>query len=401
MKQERQLFDLRETHSLWSSVRRALASFSAYAALGVGIPIAAPCAELPRLEVLRAAYVESATSIRTIRCEMEIGWERLKPLSSTMVPAGIDPTVLTKVKLIQDGVRVARESEAQSESGQAAVRSWAGFDGSLFASWRHSIKAREGHEQLPQGRIDANLPDDLRDISMANLLGTSVFPDESLQRLLDREGVRVVGFEEVNGNKCVKVDLAPYAAYQKHPDLRLQIIAWFDPAHGYLPRRLRFVNPLVVKASDQQIKGEITIQDFQKMPIDSTRFVWLPVAAVQINSGLTQYRVRVSNVVVNETVPDDVFRPVFPFGTYVLEQRAGQPDKRYFAGGDAGAKHYEELQKESIKKQQQAKTAAPSTNVVSNDSARNNQVSWLTRSLRWAGAICMAIAVGIVLKKLF
>lgn len=339
--------------------------------------------DIPSLEVLRALYAESATSIRTAEYVIELkevdAGESPAVRQSSPRPDGT--MVAQRIHVWADGRRVARLADSTTLSGYV-VRSWFAFNGKSFAWWRHSVTARRGREQLPQGKISSSPPWwEISVTSLATLLGTWVFPDESLERLLARRGSRVIGREKVGGVDCVRVELAPYAAYRTAPDHPLRIIAWFDPSAGYLPRRIRTVDP----TESDKLEWEYEVLEFQQVAAPDGKMLWVPRRGQQqVGASYPKWKIEISNVRVNHPIADAAFEPEFPVGTLVLDELANPSPRTFYAGGQAGEQRYHEILQtreaalEEIKAEQASFSAMRSA----------TRASWQ----RWGG-----VAVGIAL----
>lgn len=371
----------------WSMV---FLSLHVYALTGTAF-----AAELPSLDVVRASYVESVTSIESIQYELELKSIRIKEIPPHVLPPGLDPVSLWRVKVSQDGPRQARATEVESEFGDS-VRSWAGFNGSSYASWRHSITASPGKEQLPQGRVSMEMPRELKEPALAPLLGVDVFPGENLAALLKRPGSRVAGVEMLDGADCVKVELAPHSGFTTIPGHTFQLIAWLDPKAGYLPRRLRLMDPN--DAGRSPVNVEYVVSEFQQVDAGSGRQLWVPkLGEWRPGHGFTKWRMQFNNVVVNQPIPAKTFNPEFPFGTLVREELPGQQVKHFYAGGEAGQQRYRELQRAHL-------AAAEKLNVAQKQGLVGGMFH-LSAGLKWmlvfAVVLCFGLAARFVLKRTY
>lgn len=350
-------------------------------------------AELPALDVVRASYVESVTSIESIQYEMVMECVNVKEIPPHVLPPGLDPVSLWRVKVSQDGLRQARTTEVESESS-ASVRSWAGFNGKTFAEWRHSVTASPGKEQLPQGSISTAISWDVKEPALATLLGENVTGNESVERLLKRSGSRVAGMEAVDNIECVKVELAPHPGFTTIPGHTFQLVAWFDPKAGYLPRRLRLMDPN--DAGRSPVNVEYVVSEFQQVDAGSGRQLWVPkLGEWRPGHGFTKWRMQFNNVVVNQPIPAKTFNPEFPFGTLVREELPDHKVRHFYAGGVAGEQHYRELHRAHIAAAEKLK-AAQTPGLVD---GMFHLSAWMTWMLVFAAVLCLGLAVRAVLRR--
>ncbi len=128
-----------------------------------------------------------------------------------------------------------------------------------------------------------------------------------------KNGYKFLGWEDVDGHHCAKVELAQPAPTEAHPDGRLGERLWIDLERGGHPLRVEYFDP---KGICMRVQG-IRLAQLDKP--DGNR-VWLPVqgycetlaTASPHHStkpvGLETYDVVEGTVRLNQGLPDEVFR---------------------------------------------------------------------------------------------
>lgn len=322
--------------------------------------VAAQEKQPPSLAVLRAKYLESISSIHTLQYDLTARQVDLEKVPPGVLPPGIDGTVLMHGRYVRSGDKVARLFESVSRSGEGRGRDWAAFDGKFYSQWRFVESSQLPWRDLPQGSISDSRPSEVLHPSHEKLLGLSVFRDVSFETLLNSTDSHVVEFDDVEGHRCVKVELAPFQLPKVGPDrqeITYAYVVWFDPEVGYLPRLFR--NRV---SGESELTGGCEILKFQRVETPDKQLIWFPESGVvRRHHKYNEWHYEFSNVIVNEPIPDRAFQPEFPFSTFVVDKRPGAPVRSYYAGGADGEKQYLELSAANDAARQAARKAAATT----------------------------------------
>lgn len=337
----------------------AIAFFSLIAAPQSAIVVAQE-AQPPSLAVLRAKYLESISSIHTLQYDLTARKIDLEKIPPDKVPPGLDLTVSGRERYVRSGQKVARSFEWISKSESGRSKDWAAFDGKFYSQWRFVESSHLPWRDPPQGSISDSRPKALNLESHETLLGQSVFRDVTFETLLNSSESRVVGFDDVEGHRCVKVELAPFQLPKVGPDqqeITYSYVVWFDPAVGYLPRLFR--NRV---SGESELTGGCETFKFQRIETPDKQLIWFPESGVvRRHHKYNEWHYEFSNVVVNEPIPDQAFQPEFTFSTYVVDKRPGAAVRIYYAGGAEGEKLYRELSAANEAARDAARKAATAT----------------------------------------
>ena len=151
---------------------------------------------------------------------------------------------------------------------------------------------------------------------------------------------RADGIEIIEGNACWRVDVGTYHLWAG-PGL-MHMSAVFDPAHGYLPRRIKIRVSAKDPEREQKLKQGMMETDFEVVDYQLVRDHhqgndrWFPHECR--HRGYTgEYRYVIDEVLLNASLPVDQFRPRPQQGTVISKGRwkAGEPVNSYIFGGPA------------------------------------------------------------------
>lgn len=133
----------------------------------------------------------------------------------------------------------------------------------------------------------------------------------------------------IDGRRCVII-----SRHTRHPGSKYRLSVFLDPARDFVPlRRESYVN------GNLSTRVDMTY-------VDGSEHSWLPARWTSTDFGNTTGRVlkrsdnRVTEVALNEPLPDDHFRFEFPAGTVVTDKRQ-QEAQRFFVEEDGSWVPYE------------------------------------------------------------
>lgn len=345
---------------------------------------------LPSLAAVRNAYVEAITSIHSLECQYTL--ERiLTEAERAELPA--NRYVAFDCELTLSGDRYAHLQVCFNSKRKAILRTWRGYDGARYSHWHESPGSLLEKHQMPTGSIGVE-----RDASVDSLewwenwLGRKLSSNHIELRdwSLGEQG-RIIGWETAEKARCVKVDCPPRQLTGKHPQLGdTQVIAWLDPSHRFLPRRIE-----VIDGSSPPSKYIYVIETFETVTGHDGKAYSIPKTGM-LKSPLVSTRMTTTNVTVNRPVSLATFQPKFPDKTLVQEDLPPNKPREYVVG-DAAEREADEAviirrQSDEIRKAKQpelseSNVAAPSANPRD---AESNHSGWLLRGL--GIALCVTAA---------
>lgn len=301
----------------------------------LGIVFAAYCSSanaeppLPSLDEIRAHYDLALSSIQTLQYKADIKIER------SGVPLVEDPITNIAAELIRDNHKQAIRTTSRSLSGDYLGVNESVFDGLKYSSFTQntSPNADELHS-VAQAIISNDPPAVWRDVwGVEKFQGCLLWGGEKgLLDLLTNRDARINGWDDVGGSTCVRVTFPEYAPLARSVKRRVRTIAWFDPAHSYLPRRIR-IDAVPLPSDKREDFREIEVQRFEQVT-DQTQpdqTLWMPTAGFSQNP-LTTFRAQMSNIVLNAPIPTARFAITYPDGTLIGDHTGSQP-KVSFGGG--------------------------------------------------------------------
>jgi hypothetical protein len=223
---------------------------------------------------------------------------------------------------------------------------WASYDGRFGYQvyyWDHTPFAREVHKVR-------HMPEQLQHCRLLAALGWQLGVDqESLYRCLELPGSRLEGREDVDGVLCWKVrcDELTFRGVKGSG-----LIAWFDEAHGFLPRRW-WISPLRALRLPKGSKFVYQPQPGERMNSGETaEFIsitdaatgdsrWFPKRVRQ--EGLISGEIEVVDVTWNVPISSSEFVPKPVEGSLWVDTEGGMSGEKY-VGGERGLKlFYERL----------------------------------------------------------
>jgi len=357
-------------------------------------------APLPDLETVRSMYIDSVTSIHTLDCHYRV--ERQYSESEKRKLAD-DRYVAFDVRLVRHGTRQAVSTEFINPRGDRVTRSWYGFDGGVYARLTESLGDPATWHGLPYGEVRAEVDNNLFSVESIDCCRGEYLHSgtTSLSILFQQDGARVVGWENVDKHRCLKVISPEYGLYPRKPDLvRMEMISWLDPMASYLPRRIR-MQTIKGKDNGRASTKSYGVTDFIHVRGETDGKSYVFPRKGSYESPLERSHIEVVSVVVNGTVSDHEFKPQFPELTLVNEHLPNQKPRSYVVG-DA-KKREEEQRKRDLRsaaklKGEKKETVPPK--VMSPPSARpaeagSDSWSWIMRGV---GLVLCLLAVGLMIQ---
>lgn len=301
----------------------------------LGLVVAAWCGTvhaetpLPTLEEIQKGYFETLNTINTLEYQARIDWQE----NEGQWPG--DPTKKMYTHVVRSGIRKFIQTNSRSRSGEHESLSILVFDGQRYSAFSQDLSVSADPTPSPPNlRISHEPPGSWRDtISVEKLQGNQLWGgDQGLQQLLTKPGVQVTGWEEVSGTPSVRVTFPNYAPLAGAPTYMVRVVVWFDPTHGYLPRRIR-LDQLPHKTSTCENYRDMEVLRFEQVSDVAKRGtrLWFPVEGYSRNP-VSTYRIEAENVVLNFEIPERRFRPIYPDGTIIHDQT--RPDAQISFVGD-------------------------------------------------------------------
>lgn len=380
--------------SVWHRLSIAILIISIESICALSSVLAADKA-LPHIDSLRASYVESVTSIRTMDYQIELQWE-----SYQGPPPSPDTTKSISLHLIRDGVKEAVSETSFPFVGDWTMKNWWSFDGRKYASSFTRADSNGNHLSTPTAEIAFERPVMFRAwLTIEKLLGQSLWGGPTnLADLLNRpDDVRVLGWQEVRGHPCVHIDLGQHPRYDRKPETLAATSAWFDPNHGFLPRRIL---TKVSGADSKQNENyrDMEVEEFLSVSdaVNPNKTHWIPAKGSSRNPR-SGFRLELGEVRVNAPIDPMRFEPEFVEGTTV-SNRLQSPTKVSYIGGEAAARKIsEKLEKTPPAAVDPSAGASPSKPSVS--ARPSEQVGWSVASAsKWIAMLLVVAALILIVR---
>lgn len=364
----------------WQRLLIALVSWTT--SLQVFGPSRVSAEPLPSMDVVRAAYIQSVSSIRTLDCRYRVtssAPEIDKQLSGRLSWYNIHD--------IRDGNKLSILFEAGSRPNVPAIRYWVGFDGKNYSSWTESLKHGGGYFAPAGSRTDLR-PIALKDpFQISRFWGAELFGGMDMAELLALPEAKVIAAEKVDGGECVVIDIGvhPESAASSR---KYHTKVWLDKQHGLLPRKIQ--SHFVV---GEPLDREIVVSKFKTTHQTSGQMIYLPATATY-RKPQSEIHFVLEHFVLNEPISVTHFVPNYPVGTSVVDNRGGKKPKEEIVGGKAARRPLllkSVQQRDHGKTHSQAKAGgiAPSSSVPDN-LTRYEWVMWL-RPLGFSGLFAVSL----------
>lgn len=299
-----------------------------------------PAQDSVSLETIRAGYIQTLSAIQTLDCRFELvqvrGHNQKSPPEN---PQG--PRIYTHYDVIYrtDGIRFAGLLQLAFAPGETRRRTWTAFDGKTHSSWIERIEPDPARRYTaPRGTLspERTVPFGLP-VSLDTVTGKEFWFEKGQLRDLFTAAVKpVVTPDAVDGVDCLRVDFGEHRGPLTTPqrEVRYRTQVWFDPAAGYLPRRVHSEYEDDGKGDffDIQVTSFLMIKD----PLSGGELP-LPAAArherptVTAESKLT-YEFKLLTATVNQELPAALFTPDFPQGTKVTDRAKVGKSRTWLVG---------------------------------------------------------------------
>lgn len=333
----------------------------------------------PAIDVIRAAYTQSVSSIQTLDCQYRIAVRILD-----RAKAEKDMLTWYEIRDIHDGLKISVRFDAGIQPGKLTNRFGGGFDGKNYLAWTASHQENADYF-LPAGSVTNKRPTYLKmPFLFHRFLGFEVCGGFDLADLIGRSDCRVASTDTIHGLPCVVVDIGEHPMSDKlSKAIRTKV--WFDPAVGFLPRQLRSES-----VPDSRLLVENIVTEFEQVFDPLTKgHLYLPKKAVTRGT-FSEFAFEATSMVLNLPVAESLFRPDFPQGASVNESIAGATPKTKFVGGKEARKELVEKSRKLTGNQsnKQPATTAPSASPVS-----ASESNWFVglRIVGFAGMFLIAI----------
>lgn len=298
---------------------------------------------------------------------------------------------------LQDGQRrLVRRVRQENPNLRAPIYLWYSFDG------------KNGYDIT----YDPERPDHMRSISKlgdvprfywqqyspAHWLGLALLsrPD-SLAMLLEQDAARVVGEVDLDGSRCVHVDLGA-EGQARGASFRWEV--WLDPARGGLPRRIRRVPDDSTETGRRLLaEGYETVMDVERFErvrdhaTESERWFPMEMTMRGAESRLSM-TLNVTSLELNRPIPKGEFVPQPEFGTLVADLTVPpkHPRRYRMEGGEAAVEAMRRAAVERARELTRQAREADGPPVVAEPDDGSRVVSFV----RW-GAVLMLAAGGALL----
>ena len=262
------------------------------------------------LERIRSGYVQSVTSWRAV-------WTRCQQKKTYSDQMRSDPRFAEKVKQGARGALVdwAVDGEmfhvSYRRPGGESV-SWFSYDGKTTwtLDYTDDGEIKRVRKRRLETKTDAGLTRNVnpgRFLGLYFNVGPTLGRGVALKSLLKTEPLTLVGQEEAEGASCWNVEFA-YPSTDANVSLPVRV--WFDPAHGYLPRRTTL-------ECNGQMVGTSRVVRFREIS-SGDQVVSFPSEMVEEHP-LETRRLTLLEIKLDDDVPDDLFRPPLPRGIPVYD----------------------------------------------------------------------------------
>lgn len=296
-----------------------------------------PEADKPKLlERIRLELTEYQSSIDSI----DVKWRRRSLADPDQVPKVMP---FGQHQWLRSGRRQLRISEAMmSFDGPVQSRSSVSFDGERGShlAYHHSDPSKLNSVSILDGE-DHNF--DAIDVPF--LLGWTICglpTHESLASTMAKGEAKLAGKRLVQGESCYEVEVGRFP-WPQLPEPYL-ILAWIDPQHGWLPRRIRICPEQAYRDSPADAETGVARLDFFDGRVNSFE---------EVNDALHQKTVffpkegeiarrcaiSIDEVKLNPPLPLSIFRPEIPDGVQVVTRGAAGFEKTVTGGEAAKAEH--------------------------------------------------------------
>ena len=197
--------------------------------------------------------------------------------------------------------------------------------------------------------VDAE-PEPLKTVDISLLLGWNVVMlQKSITSLLSLSEVNLTGKRRVNGADCYEVEFGP--TLLSAPPSSTLVVAWFDPGHGWLPRRILVCEELDFRDPDayalrkaRRGRWQSDVHSFEEVsdPLHHRTLFFAENAEIAFARNFG-HLIRVDEVSLNPPLAASIFRPDIPDGVQVEEHHGTAAYERSVTGGEPGKAEYERL----------------------------------------------------------
>jgi hypothetical protein len=286
------------------------------------LPTAAATAD-ESLQTVRDGYIGTLESIRSL-------WTRTVTdidLGRTPEPGLVLDGLV--VEWAFDGKKRVRYLPERSANGQPTMPNWQSSDGemqwglsyqdkgdaTIRAAWYAPIESTNDHAFYCTNGVP-----EILGMGFSLWAADGSQPSASIRSLLEQGEGRVVGREEIAGASCWRVELPPFVW---DPSLEpARITVWFDPEESWWPRQMESVLPGVETT-------QLLVEEFQSVLTGNGRSVSFPRRAIFAGPKTTR-RMEITDVRINETLSDDIFRPRIPAGVPIIDTRDERARRAFY-----------------------------------------------------------------------
>jgi hypothetical protein len=286
------------------------------------------------------------------------------------------------------------------------IRVWTSFDGTQgtdIAYWLHDSKLAARVDLQPQS------PSTLKSWTVfASALGWRTPSDLSVLSNLEtadpaeltRESAKIM----IGPHQFVEVPAFRWVLhrFRNGDGPEHMLVAWFDPANGWLPRMVSILPTMVVekkaplKLPEGAMMYGVAVEQYTTVldPILGRERIFPSVIR---EYGVNCAVVTVTAIAVNESLSDALFVPEISPGALIVENAGSPAEKRTFSGGDTGSELYLKLQHEETRYRKPGnvkpvKPASPRSAPAVDATPRSSGIS-VSSTATVASLIVLALAV--------
>lgn len=312
----------------------------AWAALSVSA-LAAAGKDVPSIDVIRAGYAESLSSIRSIDCQFKLEMTRRSGMESTGQLS--EHLSFYDVDYLTDGNRVATTVRLGNSADQIISRFRDAYDGRFHSTWSERVLATEKfHYFAPMGILSKERVSVQRlPFSLNAALGKTFWGERSsLPEVIAAAHSPEVTAVALDGSDCFLVEIKDHSGPLTIPGrpVRYRTQIWFDPSLGFLPRKI--YSYYSHDGQSQSIECHVKSFTTANNPLTG-QSVYLPAMA-SYERPLADYSLTLIKAEINKTILLSRFAPEFPQGTKVTDRTQSGGAKFWVVGPPALRKRLEE-----------------------------------------------------------
>jgi len=291
---------------------------------------------------------------------------------------------------IRQGDQIFRYMKPKKFPGGNWIGRLQAFDGETCHSVTFDPEDPNRYKNLY--RVHSPPPQDWNTTTPADFIGLRILDSsETLASMLAKEGVKIVGIEQVETESTLHLDLGVLVSPS---GIEWKVHAWLLPDRRYLPAKLHFTaDANLPKSKEVGLASNpfYSLRCLKWGKFKDNQFGQLrdfPTLATKDNTlGLLTFET--TDLTFNEPIPDSQFRVSPHIGTEVTERaNPTDPDQKVWieGGGPAAGARQRELVKNASESAEVAAVKPPSNDLIVD--ARPNEGNWAYRLRLFAFVAC-------------